>query len=349
MSTRDELLKQLKTEFEKKEFWEDYDDIFSSDIKFTPEFLNNAKYVKSDFQIERMITLMRTCNFNSADEAFTRFKQEGLLSVQPTLIEGKRDIIPSLILSWGNYLHWFRGYHFQISNTEDGIGEVYSGADRLDHALHTLRHLDYVDDNTFEQAKRCVFTASMIPVLLHFSNGYQLLENNPELINSFLDLSGSAARLGSVSLDDFMKYVTVNEYRRKPSFPGDIVGTNDYDKAVMITCHNYGYGLLTFGKDNITFTTCIKNGSYRTLQLKMPEWLSLKYEDGDFIITNPKQIVRIMVRALMTLAGFRADWMVMYPIGTKRGDLGRIEYNVPESASNWEEIEKYIKVFANSL
>lgn len=340
MTEREDLLKELKEAMQKKGFWDDNEDPFNEKYQFNQEFLNNVRYVKSDEQLKRMIVLLNVRYFDTASAALTCFKKEGLLKVQPTLIT--QGSVPSLLLQWGSYMHWFRGYYFQISDTHDGTGEQYAGADRLDRAMLNIHDLVRTDNAMFRDAEREIFVACAIPVLLHYSVGYTLLKENKGLVNSFLDLSATSALKSVTSFDDFAKHLLVCTSVNKPVYPADF----DHNViALRLMTEGKSYGLLTLGKVCITCTAHYGNNNYKTFRFKLPEWLFLKDGDGENAVDSPKWIVAIFVRALLALAGFRADWICMYPIGSKRGDILPIEYNIPGSAETWRDIDKNLNFY----
>lgn len=326
----------------KKGFYEDYEDPFSEVFRFDKRFIETLKCAMSEEGVEKIIDAVTASKCLTAAELFSELKSKGVLHVEPTLLveeKNGRSGIPSLVLGWGKYLHWFRGYYFQISGTHDGFGSVYEGADRLDLALNAVRNLRYYGKYAAEEY---LFVACLIPVLCHFDQGRKLLnEQNTELLNKFIHLSSKHAYLPATNLDNFMQYITVREYVFKPDLH-QICNAEDDVFAVRILDDKFCYGLLTVDKHNITFTTCVKENLYRTTCLAIPDWLYIKDEDDCFVVSDRTRPLRIMVRAIMTLAGFRADYMCMYPVGVKRGQILRIDYNLPNKASTWDEIEKYI-------
>lgn len=347
MNNKEVLINTLRDELVKRGFYEELGDPFSEEFTFDKSFLETVKEALPESQIERMIETLRTEKFSGkASNAYLKFKETGQLKVEPAILGDSRSGIPSLMLSWGNYLHWFRGYHFQISGTHSGHGTVYSGADRLDHALNSISNLrdDYADNNYFA-AGNFVFVACFLPVLCYLEQGRKLLESHDNVIlNDFLRESGKLSRLHDVCLDDFMGYVSIKEYSTQPAYPGEIYGAGDNGFAIRILDDSLGYGLLTIDRHDITFTTHPKEYLYRTRRVYLPDWFANRILDEDDYpdVTHHNILYSIIIRALLSISGFRADYMCMYPIGTRRGDIKRLDYNLPDTASDWMDIEKYI-------
>lgn len=340
MSAKKELVAELKGKLINMGFYEDYSDPFATKFMFDKDFMNTISVAVPESQIQCMIEMIEQHSFSTAAGLYNAFKAAGLLHVEPIIMEDKKGKVPSLMLGWKKYLHWFRGYHFQISGTHSGIGSFYSGADRLDFALNATRNVRYGMDDA---AGKFIFVGCLIPVLCYLEQGTRLLNApNSILLNEFVKMSGELDNLDNTCMDDFMKYVSVKEYSTQPSYPAEVYGAIDGDIAVRILDESLGYGLLTIGRNTITFTAHPKDIQFRTRKIAIPDWFFGTDEDGCSNVYNHKIIYNIMIRALMTMSGFRADYMCMYPIGTKRGDIKRLDYNLPYTASTWGEIERYI-------
>lgn len=335
MSTRRELVNNLVAELESRDFYEEVSDIFNEKFKFDADFAEALNVAISDDAISKMTELIQSSNYESASDVYNDFKRLGLFSVTPAIIRKSENDIPSLMLGINHYLHWFRGYHFQISNTHDGQYEHYAGADRLDNARAVVR---YVSDA--EAAEKFVTVGCLIPVLCHFDQGRKLLKQNTELVNEFINTTYNRVYHDSCDTDSFMKYIMVEE-RSKLNFPDDFP---EYTyTAVRLMEDDVSYGLLLLYKDHVTLLTRCKSDVYRVSTLSLPEWFD-DFRDDDFYgdVQDGAIVCKIAIRALLALSGFRADYMCMYAIGTRRGDMLPLDYYTVDTAKSWEDIEKYI-------
>lgn len=343
---RKKLINELKGELTRYGFY-GYDDPFCIGSVITDDDLHNLEYVRSDSQLARMLNALRVKHFDSAADFMSYCKDNELLAIDPCVIN---DSVPSLVLGWGKYLHWFRGYYFQVSCTQKGVGSVYSGADRMDYVMHDLQSLSYRSIRDADDARKFIMIACMLPVLLFEGCGRRVLAGHLDILNGFLEKTGRCERITNVAYADFQRYLEVRDYQEPPSFPFDIFGAKDGDLAIRIIHDDgFGYGLLTISADNITFTRRLGDKHYQTMKLNVPEWVFAKDECGAYYLTEQHVCYRIMVRALMALGGFRADYLCMYPVGVKHGSLKRLNYNLPNSASSWYEIEKFSDDFVQSV
>lgn len=328
MSTNKELFNMFNSKLASLDFYDKYSDVLSTTWKFDKDIMSSIKLGVSDDNIKQMLELLNTKKYANALQAYGDFKSNGLLKVEPVIVDTG---VPSIMLGINKYVHWFRGYYFQISSTMSGTGEVYAGADRLDIALHSVRII-----RDWSCAERFITVACFIPVISYTDTGRKLLENNRGLVNKFLYMTGVYSKVVDAELNDFMDYISVVKYNMKPD---RFDGLNDSESIleVRIMFEGFSYGLLQICNDRIRLLKSSGENEYSITTLTLPEWLT---HDN---IENKHKLYNIIVRALMSLCGFRADYMCMYPIGVKRGDTMRLDYNIPVKAEEWEDIELVIK------
>lgn len=338
MCTDKGLIKELVTELEKRGFYEEIRDIFGFEWKFNVEMLKSIREGVADDNVSAMIEKLRINKYSSAADALEDFRKSGLLKVEPVVLD---DDVPSLMLGVDKYLHWFRGYYFQISYTHIGNGAVYSGADRMDFAL---RQVKYIKDS--EAAKRFILVACLIPVLSYVDKGRKLLNNNTELLDKFLEKTSYCSRVSGATISDFMDCISSEEFVYQPDRYEGLVTDASIREEMRIMDGDFSYGLIQFCDDRIRLITRTADSKYLITTLTLPEWLTASdcsEDDAEYdTIEDKKLIYRIATRALMAVCGFRADYMCMYPIGVKRGDLKRIDYNVSCKAVQWDDIEAKI-------
>lgn len=142
-----DLLQQISERLNAKGFTEGRsEDLLSSDRKpyevghglmkqfeWLPE--ENLKKI-SEFDISQYK------DFNSVYQAWGR---KGFFKFVPYLTD--MDDNPTLVLKHNKFMHMFRGYHFQISGTHNGIGECNIGSFRTSGLLDVLRYSKYADSH----------------------------------------------------------------------------------------------------------------------------------------------------------------------------------------------------------
>lgn len=339
-----DTLKELLTS---KGFYEAISDLFSNKFNFDDEFLDAAKRLLSTVKIDKICEVIKDPNLKTAADAYKAIKDAGCLKLEPQIVMLNDADNPSLVLGWNRYLHWFRGYYFQISENHTGQVSVYSGADRLDYALHQVR--DFTCDLDYWPSE-FLFVACFLPVLCYFDAGRALLKDNPKLIDDFLDLSGKVHHLSGIHLSSFMNNVTELKSDNAPLW-FDGFGVTDADVPVRLNCDGYTYGLLTIGKQVLTFISGTSKNGFRRIILQVPDWVWGVHDDEEYCYTDDAYvddrtlIYNIMARAIVTLGGFRADYVSMYPVNSIKNKFTKLKYNLPNVADCWQQVEKFISDF----
>ena len=333
-ATKFDLLNTLRESLKSKGWWTDYEDALSFRYEFGEEFLKSLEYGCTEEQIQYVLDSLNNDNHEKATDAYTAWKKAGYLKVKPCLVPGD---VPSIILGIDKWLHWFRGYYFQISDTSDGVGEVYHGVDRLDHTLDYLEDLKYID--SYNQAARDVFTACLIPVLCHYDCGIDILRSNRELVNDFLEQSCGRSYVKSASLDDFDRLYSETVYESKPEID-DVLSDETY-QAIQLICDGKCYGVLVLSSSEFVLIKS-SSGSYKVAKFRLPDWFSLTDEEPAYYVERREFIAYIFVRALVCRNEWRFDHMCWYPFGTKKNAVDAIEYKTSKAVSSWEQLEPII-------
>lgn len=333
--SKEELIVRLKNLLKEKGCYSEIYDPFNLNFEFTEDLLNMIKLGCSEDHVRDMIHLLDTSDTVDSAGFYNYCKRHGLLKIEPKIISTPGEI-PSLMLDIDRYLHWFRGYHFQISDTHQGIGEVYSGTYRLDRALDSIK---YLPEDSIEDAKRDVFTASFIPILFYDDVGYKL-GSKTEILDKFLELSGKLSRVEKPSMTNFMSKLIYEKFPFKPEL---IPQSHDgkQNMHIRISCNGICYALLRLSGSAVCLVTA--SGTIHTCTtLCLPEWLFMKDEFGDNYVAEPEKIICLLVNALFAVCRFHADYMALYPTGGERGDFQPLNYNVPMITESWQDIEDAI-------
>lgn len=335
-----ELVQELKRLLEEKGFYTESSDVFNTKFFFKSSHLKAIKVGCNSENIQKMCDLLKVDGYNDAADFYNYCRSHGLFYVEPR-IYGKSKEVPSIILGIDKYIHWFRGYHFQISNTHNGIGEVYSGPYRLDAALYNLQDLP---EDVVEEAKRQVFVACFVQVLLYEHNGYKAYKNI-EMLDEFLKMSGKLSRVDGPRMKDFEDLRKVSKYAVKPEMiqnPCD----EGQPKAIRLAYDDTSYALLELTDTEVRLTVS-KPCGFIVNTLHLPKWLFMRNEYDERYIEDPGKLICIFVNALLTDCEFRANYMAMYPIGLKKNNFMPINYNVPMITDKWDDVEDAIIEYYN--
>lgn len=78
-------------------------------------------------------------------DVYQTWGRKGFFKFVPYIVDGKDN--PTLVLKHNKFMHMFRGYHFQISGTKDGIGECNIGNFRTSGLLRLLANYEHYEDS----------------------------------------------------------------------------------------------------------------------------------------------------------------------------------------------------------
>lgn len=144
---------------------------------------------------EKNLQKMLDCDLSkctSFSEAYQAFGRSGALRFKPYILQSHDDN-PSLCIRRDRFLHMFRGYHFQVSGTEDGIGDCGSGAYRTDF----ITRASYCESMlTKGLISYMLWWAAMIDVGFNFDNFRDLFKNDKPVLEDFLNRSMGYWRVG---------------------------------------------------------------------------------------------------------------------------------------------------------
>ena len=216
----------------------------------------------------------------------------GLLSCTPTLADG------SLVYGFQKYLHWFRGYYYQVSNTSDGVGSRAHSYTRLDWALKGVQS---------PEAAHQVLTAAMLITAFHYRKQTETLLSTVDgvrtleaMIND--DLRTHYGYTESYTLQNLLKYVKVSRSEYLDTYV-DGPGTLVVQLGVKSDCS--ARGMLVLSRETVVVVT--KEGEdYVTHELTVPEWVyAVDGGDGCHMAENLAHVMMLFVEFLLCYSGMR--------------------------------------------
>lgn len=92
---------------------------------------------------------------------------------------------PSLVLKYNRFVHLFRGYGYQCSYTEDGIGEYSSSGIRIDAIRAKFRDKDLGESRLLKY----LYYMNLIHCCREIDEFNNLLKNSPQIVDDFMQKS----------------------------------------------------------------------------------------------------------------------------------------------------------------
>lgn len=266
-------------------------------------------------------TIVKTTTLLNASSKFSEFykkcRNAGFLSCVPQLTKDGM----SIVYGAEKYLHWFRGYYYQISSTPDGCGAEVTPAARMDHLIAATRTLEsaYRDE-----AKAFVVALSMLTTAYcYYDKTVDALNCNGDAFDKLLYIHDS--RVSAV-----MCYTHVF---------GSVYKYFTPDGTLLIRDQN-GTGYATIFRDSVSMHLQIREDLrvFTDFVLVYPDWL------GDIDTEALPMFYRAFAEYLLHAAGIRANYVVMYPIDSKHHPKTELSINTPKHARTFEEVLDYISL-----
>ena len=330
-----ERVKKLQEILESKNMFDgesDEDPFSVRAFKITNTFLRFVDKFVSDEVIENMIAEAQSGNYEEAASYYKALEKKGYLNIVPAIC-GKSDEVPSLIISDDKYLHWFRGYYFQISYTEYGDGEYNTSCFRMDYLLRCCR-----SSGLSGRSAQFVFVMSALTTLLCLygrMNCWLKTESGKQTFNEFLSLSSrNECQVGKdVCLDDLMKYVDIDKFETAPSITPD-------DKACVLLNHDVPYAAV------VSEENCIKVIKYSgeeekwlVFTVRYPGWMAVT---DDFFDEDRNVFKKAILEFILTYSGIRTNYIAMYPIKVSTKKVKPVHYNLPDRFEKFEKVQDWI-------
>ena len=281
-------------------------DAFYDGLEFMKEYKDEDTIIKT-------ARLLDTCSKFS--EFYKKCRSAGFLSCTPQLTADGM----SIVYGAEKYLHWFRGYYYQISSTPDGCGAEVTPAARMDHLIAATRALGYAYR---DEAKAFVVALSMLTTAYcYYDKTVDALNSDSVIFDKLLSIHDS--RLYAV-----MHYTHVFSSVYKYFTP---------DGTLLIRDQN-GMGYATIYRDTVSMHLQICEGvrAYTDFVLVYPDWLV------DIDVEALPMFYRAFAEYLLHVAGIRASYVVMYPIDTKHHPKTELSINTPRQATQFVDVLDYI-------
>lgn len=282
---------------------------------YTPErgFGAGLMYMPTE-NLERIINC-EVKDWSEFIKVYNAWGRAGVLRFKPYSDHSRNN--PSLVIRHNRYLHMFRGYHFQASNTIQGIGEAGSGSYRTEFLIYALRPFltSYI-----------LWWAAYIDVGFQFNNFIESFDNDKQSLEDFLHES-----MAFWKCDTQYHWNDVENYIKVDYTPIDINARKMYqitDDGVKVAAY------LAIGKETVqvqtvekTFTFTFPNlseglpESYAEDEDRMEE-IAERLEDNHY-----REMIAVM---LLKLAGIHISFINWYPL-SHNVDLMRMRpINAPD-------------------
>lgn len=178
------------------------DDGYGADESFSPEYGFGAGL---EYLPKENLSMILECDISDCknfNEAYQHWGRIGALRFEPYITYDTGN--PTLVIRHNRYLHMFRGYHFQVSTTVDGIGDAYSNSYRMDFMIGRGEN-DMLSRGLIGYM---LWWASLIDAGFRYDNFVKLFDEKREVLEKFL--KESAKYWGShfdYSWDDIAEYI----------------------------------------------------------------------------------------------------------------------------------------------
>ena len=296
ISTKEKKIEQVILLIMEQKTCDSVDDLEDIDLISFPVYL---RLCCSEEQIDSLIHYLSSAN---KFDLFSTPKKLGIAECYPILYKN------SLILGASNYLHWFRGYYFQVSCTHTGIYSNHVSNSRLDFAMSYE-----VNSAIREKYVNMLFSASaLIPAYKCNDNFHKFIETEEgrKVFNSFLNAARVYdARINySVDVCNLLDSITVKEYSEDLTLDVESESTMNVQliKGNVIQNKNIPIAVLSLSANFIRIIWKNKvNSNYVSKTLQLPENLF----SADNILDNSESAYTsaylMLLEFMLVYCGFR--------------------------------------------
>lgn len=153
------------------------------DYVFSEEFTKSLRWLPEE-NLQKMLKcdLSKCKTFGDAYQVFGR---NGTLRFTPYIVNNGEEN-PSMCIRRDRFLHMFRGYHFQVSGTVDGIGDCGSGAYRTDFLTSASYYEKMLNKGLIAYM---LWWAAMADAGFGFDNFRALFDEDKSVLEDFLNKS----------------------------------------------------------------------------------------------------------------------------------------------------------------
>lgn len=307
----------------------------SDELATRVEFME--KY-KSDRDIAKATALVTKGAIATAEV----WRGAGLLNLEAVTFDEEST---SLVFGFAKYMHWFRGYYFQVSGTPNGRGSVITPGCRMDYIMNAIA--DFPEDLRIEASAFVLAMSALTTAYVYFKPTTVAVVSESEELDRFLKASGEHTWCrDNVCIDSVMRYVTTSQSLEM----FDV----DTGAAVLVTEDNHGYAVLSYA-DNALHLQVKRRGEdlprYHEYVLTFPAWMNMMDpKDEDFALLNDWScLVQAFVEFLLHRANICANYVVMYPRHTAgRALMPDMYYNTRNRFYEFGDLLDYMVTYVKS-
>lgn len=232
----------------------------------------------------------------------------------------------NLVFGIGKYLHWFRGYYYQVSSTPDGNGTVESPYFGMQYLMNVVYNAERYGPSEYKGIKEFVLAISAMTTGLAYYDAMKKMLSNEDGVkefNEFLMADITQHESGKFNFDTQSILDMFEEYSCD-NVPSDILLQN----CVLLE-NNYSkqqFCVLSIDKESITTVMPLKSGKLRVLRFKLPMWytdpdrlyLDKDEEEDDYV--NPfkatSYAMESFVQFVLAYSGIKIYSGGMYAVGS---------------------------------
>lgn len=251
-------------------------------------------------------------------QVYEEWGKQGFLRFEPYINPDNDNT--TLTIRHDRHLHMFRGYHFQVSGTPDGIVSHETGCYRTDFLLKHTYHDDELWSQSYLANMLCY--AAMIDTAYVYENFQKWFDNNPDKVDEYIKYSMHYWRMDIThGWKEFQKYIS---YKDHWSVPGRKLYRLKIDNKVI--CE------FAFGMGTIQVKTSLIDGPKNILTILVPDPIegihNVQYIDQDLLdefteaVRTPRssygshdrQDIKMLLLMALALLGIKLNWITFYTI-----------------------------------
>ena len=276
------------------------------------EALEKLKYIPKS-NLEKLYDNMDSL-LKSTDTSFNEFlvdaSKAGYLSFKPFICENSYGT-PTLVLKYNRFVHLFRGYHYQVSYTANGVGEYQAASTRIDYVTSLFR--------PFNESKlhKMLYYMNCINACYGIDSFVKLLKGNPEIVDKFVKLS---------TRDIFNDYDIT--YKDLESLAVECTGNVEVSLGEPIKVYRVPNSeTMDICRLKIFTPQCIivefmQGSEFKQVLFKLPDWregltideFDEEYADEfDGVVYSDTEVFTLFVSFVINTVGAVINFMVAYP------------------------------------
>lgn len=261
----------------------------------------------------------------------------GYLKFDPYVIKepGGRAV---LVLRWNRFVSLFRGYHYQVSYTFEGIGEYQSACVRTDSLFAKYRD---IRDSKLMQV---LLYSNCINACTGIDSFTETLHRHPEVIDDFV---------ASTAKQYFRDYTVT--YADVKKCIADITNKPDNEETPLAIFHMHKSMTADICRLYVYSTTVAdvefsNNGNYCRYRVTLPNWREGLSERSDAIcedsmiydedVSADREILTSLVCLALNSIGIVINYNVAYPVVKSDTFIKAINHNLVKELDSLDVIYK---------